>query len=84
VTTHSFRKTVATLIDDEGPSARVGAEQLGHTHVSMTQARYMSRGGSIPRSPSSSIARSKNVDEHAEKIASEVGRAGLEPATNGL
>lgn len=44
VTTHSFRKTVATLIDDEGLSARIGADQLGHSHVSMTQDRYMSRG----------------------------------------
>ena len=44
VTTHSFRKTVATLIDDEGLSARIGADQLGHTKVSMTQDRYMSRG----------------------------------------
>ena len=44
VTTHSFRKTVATLIDDEGLSARIGADHLGHTHVSMTQDRYMSRG----------------------------------------
>lgn len=44
VTSHSFRKTVATLIDDEGMSARVGADQLGHSHVSMTQDRYMTRG----------------------------------------
>lgn len=44
VTTHSFRKTVATLIDDEGLSARVGADHLGHSHVSMTQDRYMTRG----------------------------------------
>jgi integrase len=44
VTTHSFRKTVATLIDEEGLSARVGADQLGHSRVSMTQDRYMSRG----------------------------------------
>jgi len=35
---------VATLIDDEGLSARIGADHLGHTHVSMTQDRYMSRG----------------------------------------
>jgi integrase len=34
-TTHSFRKTVATLIDDEGPSARIGADHLGHSKVSM-------------------------------------------------
>jgi integrase len=43
-TTHSFRKTVASLIDDEGLSARIGADHLGHTHVSMTQDRYMTRG----------------------------------------
>lgn len=44
VTTHSFRKSLATLIDDEGLSARIGADQLGHTNVSMTQDKYMSRG----------------------------------------
>jgi integrase len=37
VSTHSFRKTVATLIDDEGLSARIGADHLGHAKVSMTQ-----------------------------------------------
>ncbi len=44
VTTHGFRRTVANLIDEEGLLARVGADQLGHSHVSMTQDRYMSRG----------------------------------------
>jgi integrase len=44
VTTHSFRKTMATLIDEDGVSARVGADQLGQSKVSMTQDRYMSRG----------------------------------------
>jgi integrase len=44
VTSHSFRKTVATLIDDAGLSARIGADQLGHAQVSMTQDRYMARG----------------------------------------
>ena len=44
VSSHSFRKTVATLIDDEGLSARIGADHLGHAKVSMTQDRYMSRG----------------------------------------
>lgn len=43
-TSHSFRKTVATLIDDEGLSARIGADHLGHTRISMTQDRYMARG----------------------------------------
>jgi integrase len=44
VTTHSFRKTVATLIDDEGLSARIAADHLGHSKVSMSQDRYMPRG----------------------------------------
>lgn len=44
VSSHSFRKTVATLIDDSGLSARVGADQLGHARPSMTQDKYMSRG----------------------------------------
>jgi integrase len=49
VTTHSFRKSLATLIDDEGLSARIGADHLGHTNVSMTQDRYMSRGRVHPQ-----------------------------------
>jgi integrase len=44
VTTHSFRKTLATLIDERGLSARVGADHLGHSKVSMTQDVYMARG----------------------------------------
>jgi integrase len=49
VSSHSFRKTIATLIDDEGLSARVGADQLGHSNVSMTQDRYMKRGTTHPQ-----------------------------------
>lgn len=44
VTTHSFRKSVATLIDDRGLSARIGADHLGHRRPSMTQDVYMTRG----------------------------------------
>jgi hypothetical protein len=49
VTSHSFRKTVATLIDDEGLSARIGADHLGHYRISMTQVSTWPEGGSIPR-----------------------------------
>jgi hypothetical protein len=35
---------VATLIDDSGLSARIGADQLGHARPSVTQDVYMSRG----------------------------------------
>jgi integrase len=45
-TSHSFRKSVATLIDDDGLSARIGADHLGHSRVSMTQDKYMARGRS--------------------------------------
>ncbi|MCV7399769.1 site-specific integrase [Mycobacterium fragae] len=46
VTPHSFRKALATLIDDEGLSARIGADHLGHARVSETQDTYMARGRS--------------------------------------
>lgn len=42
-TTHGFRKTVATMLDDSGMSARDIAEYLGHKHPSMTQDVYMER-----------------------------------------
>src|SRR6185503_8949271 len=44
VTAHSIRKSLATLIDDDGLSARIGADHLGHAKVSMTKDRYMARG----------------------------------------
>ena len=48
VTTHSFRKTVATALDVAGLSARDIAEYLGHENPSITQDVYMSKtaGGS--------------------------------------
>jgi len=43
VTSHNFRKTTATLLDDAGLPARLIADQLGHARPSMTQDVYMSR-----------------------------------------
>jgi integrase len=43
VTSHVFRKTVATRLDQAGQSARVIADQLGHAKPSMTQDVYMGR-----------------------------------------
>lgn len=43
VTSHVFRKTVATRLDDAGLSARQIAEQLGHEKPSMTTDVYMGR-----------------------------------------
>jgi integrase len=39
--THSFRKTVATILDKEGLSATEIADYLGHENPSMTQDVYM-------------------------------------------
>ena len=49
VTSHSFRKTTATLLDQAGLSARVIADQLGHARPSMTQDVYMGRKAVDPR-----------------------------------
>ena len=43
VKTHTYRKTVATLLDESGASARMIADQLGHSRVSMTQDVYLGR-----------------------------------------
>lgn len=43
VTPHTYRKTVATLLDSQGASARMIADQLGHSRISMTQDVYMGR-----------------------------------------
>lgn len=43
VTSHVFRKTAATLLDDAGVSARKIADQLGQAQVSVTQDYYLGR-----------------------------------------
>jgi integrase len=40
---HSYRKTVATMLDAQWLSARMIADQLGHSRVSMTQDVYLGR-----------------------------------------
>jgi len=43
ITSHTFRRTVATVMDMAGLSARAAADQLGHAQVSMTQDGYFGR-----------------------------------------
>ena len=43
VTTHRFRKTVATLMDHAGLSSRAAADQLGHANTPMTTDVYFGR-----------------------------------------
>ncbi|MGW6283292.1 tyrosine-type recombinase/integrase [Kribbella sp. NPDC055071] len=49
LTSHVFRKTTATLLDDAGQSAREIADQLGHARPSMTQDVYMGRKAKNPK-----------------------------------
>jgi integrase len=44
ITSHSFRKTNATILDEAGLSARQIADQLGHARPSLTMDVYMGRG----------------------------------------
>ncbi|MGL4340317.1 MAG: tyrosine-type recombinase/integrase [Rhodoglobus sp.] len=46
VTSHTYRKTAATILDHSGATAHEIAAQLGHTRASMTQEVYMSRRAS--------------------------------------
>jgi integrase len=43
ITSHTFRKTAATILDEAALSARLVADQLGHSRPSMTQDVYMGR-----------------------------------------
>jgi integrase len=48
-TSHTFRKTVATRLDEAGLSARQIADHLGHSWPSLTQDVYLGRGTASPR-----------------------------------
>ena len=43
-TSHTFRRTVATRMDEQGFTAREIADHLGHKQISMTQNHYLGRG----------------------------------------
>jgi integrase len=49
ITSHNFRKTTATVLDDGDFTAREIADQLGHSRPSMTQDVYMGRKVRNPR-----------------------------------
>ncbi len=49
VTSHTFRKTAATLLNDGGLTVREVADQLGHKRVSVTQDTYFGRAAASPK-----------------------------------
>lgn len=64
VTPHTYRKTVATLLDGQGASARMIADQLGHSRISMTQDVYMGRRSVAPEV----AAALQSLEEHQRPI----------------
>ena len=48
VTSHVFRRTAATILDEAGLPARAIADQLGHSKPSITQDMYLGRGIASP------------------------------------
>ncbi|MDR6862836.1 site-specific integrase [Phycicoccus sp. 3266] len=62
VTTHTWRKTTASVLDGSGITARMIADQLGHSRVSMTQDVYLGRGAVDPRV----VAALEAADPHRE------------------
>lgn len=49
VTSHNFRKTAATILDEAGLTGRRIADQLGHARPSMTHDVYLGRNSINPR-----------------------------------
>jgi integrase len=49
VTSHTFRKTAATLLDEGGLTTREIADQLSHKRISMTQDVYFGRQAASPK-----------------------------------
>ena len=71
MTFHAWRKTTATVLDEAGATARMIADQLGHSRVSMTQDVYLGR-----RSRESRVAAAlEGVDPRAsgESVGESVG-----------
>jgi integrase len=44
MTFHAWRKTTATVLDEAGATARMIADQLGHSRVSMAQDVHLAGG----------------------------------------
>ncbi|MEU6127535.1 tyrosine-type recombinase/integrase [Saccharopolyspora sp. NPDC047091] len=70
VTSHVFRKTAATILDEAGLTARLIADQLGHSRPSMTQDVYMGRK-SVSREAADVLERAldtKSAAKSARKV----------------
>ncbi|RAS68449.1 phage integrase family protein [Lentzea atacamensis] len=71
VTSHVFRKTAATILDEAGLSARVVADQLGHARPSMTQDTYLARKA-VDRKAAGALERALDRAEQGEPPALQI------------
>jgi integrase len=74
---HAARRTVATLLDDEGVTARSMADHLRHTRVSMTQD--VSMGRRLPRADGRWKPRQPARRRCVEHVALHVARSPDKP-----
>jgi integrase len=65
VTSHTFRRTVANLMDKAGLSARAAADQLGHAKVSMTQDHYYVR--KVARTGAAAVLEALDQQPHEQE-----------------
>ena len=81
-TAHSFRKTAATILDEAALSARLVADQLGHSRPSMTQDVYMGRHAVDSQAALALDAALKDLADSTENNGKTMGKgAGQEPSS---
>jgi integrase len=74
VTSHSFRNTTATILDEAALAARLVADQLGHVRPSMTQEVDLGR-----RAVDAQAAQALEVALGTDRTAPEPGHASQPP-----
>lgn len=77
VTFHAWRKTTATVLDGAGATARMIADQLGHSRVSLTQDVYLGR-----RSRESRVVATLESADPGRSTAIRGAIRGVQPASD--
>jgi integrase len=78
ITSHTFRRTAATVLDEATLSARLVADQLGHSRPSMTQDVYMGRRAVDSQAPLAMEAALRGIaaagESNGKTMANEEGQ----------
>ena len=68
VTSHKFRKTTTTILDEAGHSARQVADQLGHSRTSTTLDDYIGRKVRNPAAAEALDAALRPIHEDDQQV----------------